>query len=260
MASTLRSQGVNTSIRVVSQGKETRIIELRGWLYPEWDQYVTNSEAGWDDWHYNLEVDSAWAVEQGIDLNKILKVGNVVINEGYAIDKGSPDGYRSVSLPRVGLEINGWKPGNNRGVAKPDDWISETPEFLDTRWPFNPRIPLAKNDRDEQFENAILRDNEELATYVRVSGSLVADIAHVGGPSAAWQGGSAAQAEENPARHSEVHPPDHIEVLLNPGRRETLRGIAVVAANGPLDAAEQELNARIAPTGNRPSPSHRVGL
>jgi len=72
--------GVNTSIRVVSQRKEVRVIELRGWLYPETDpQFIINGETGWDDWHYYFEVDSVWAVEQGIDLNQILKVGNIII-------------------------------------------------------------------------------------------------------------------------------------------------------------------------------------
>src|SRR5215204_5020733 len=50
---------VNTSIRVVSQGKEVRVIELRGWLYP-YAGAVTNNEPEWNDFHYVFEVDSKW--------------------------------------------------------------------------------------------------------------------------------------------------------------------------------------------------------
>jgi hypothetical protein len=248
-------RGVNTSIRVVSQGKEVRVIELRGWLYP-YPGALTNSEPEWDDYHYELEVDSKWAADRGIDLNQILKVGNIILSEGHGIDKGSPDSYRSFSLPRINIEINGWKPGNSRRVARPDDWTFTLPpdfqnnEFPNTRWPYDPRaFPIPGSTIDEGA-----------AQYFRMVGSLMADREHGRDATDRWVEGIPRESEANPARFTEIHPPDLIELLPNQPRRETLRGIAVVAGTGLFDAEVQEIDVTIAPPGAKPSPDHKVGV
>ena len=68
------------------------------------------------------------------------------------------------------------------------------------------------------------------------------------------------EAGEAPTRATELHPPDYIEILPDHPRSETLRGVAVVAGTGAFESAEQELDARIAPPGPRPSPDHGVAV
>jgi len=63
-----------------------------------------------------------------------------------------------------------------------------------------------------------------------------------------------------------AHPRDRdpptrsVEILPDRARNETLRGVAVVAGTGVFESAEQELDARIAPTGPRPSPEHGIAV
>jgi hypothetical protein len=251
--------GVRGSIRIVSQGHELSIAELRGWLRPVPPGYLINTESGWDDFHYTLELDSSWAVSQGIDLNQVLKVGNIL---EYPVDAAGPDDYRQISNPLIGLEINGWKPGNDLNVARPDDWHFPQDgsvagqDFLtafglpETRWPFDPRFQQVS-------------DNSW--PYARIVGSLIADKEH-GGPGGvtvaerAWRAGMPNEAGEAPTRAVEIHPPDYIEILADQPRSETLRGVAVVAGTGAFESAEQELTARIAPPGPRPSPDHGITI
>jgi hypothetical protein len=248
--------GVKGFIRMVSQRRELSVGELRGWLHPVPPDFVIHPEDGWDDFHYTLELDSVWATREAVDLNQVLKVGNIL---EYAADATGPDAYRQISNPLVGVEINGWKPGNDRGVLKPDDWAfpadgsAAGQDFLnayglpDTRWPFDPRFLEGDTPR-----------------YARVAGSLVADKEHGGGGLTAglraWRAGMPNEAGEAPTRATEVHPPDLIEVLPDPGRSETLRGVAVVAGTGAFESAEQELDARISPSGPRPSPQHGISV
>ena len=88
--------GVKGSIRVVSQSRNLSIAELRGWLHPVPPGNLINGEPGWNDYHYTLELDSAWAANQGIDLNQVLKVGNIL---EYPVDATGPDAYRQISNP-----------------------------------------------------------------------------------------------------------------------------------------------------------------
>jgi hypothetical protein len=248
---------VKGSIRVVSRGRELSIAELRGWLHPVPPGYEINVEGGWDDFHYTLELDSAWATSQGINLNQVLKVGNIL---EYPVDAAGPDAYRQISNPHIGIEINGWKPTNDLGVARPEDWrfpqdgspagqdFLNTHGLPETRWPFDPRFPVGDNVRP----------------YARVSGCLVADKEHGGGSLTAalraWRAGMPNEAGEAPTRATEIHPPDLIQILPDHARSETLRGVAVVAGTGVFESAEQELDARIAPLGPRPSPNHGIGV
>jgi hypothetical protein len=267
--------GVNTTINIVSQGREVRIIELRGWLYPENEEAQVNDEDDkhengptWVDWHYQFEVDSSWAVQQGIDLNQILKVGNILPSQGLVINREGSDEYRAIGLPRIGIEINGWKPNNVFNTSCPQDWtfpIVDHENVLDhdkvpkeARWPYDPRIPLTGG-----------RDDEAAAVYVSVVGSLISDSAHDDhSPHSEhalnyWGRAVHASAADNLARHSEIHPPDKIEILSSSqSRKETLLGIAAIAveAKSIFDLPEQEIRTRIAPPGPRPSPYHHVAV
>jgi hypothetical protein len=195
--------GVKGAIRAVSQRRELAVLELRGWLHPV--QEKTNVEPSWDDYHYMLELDSTWTAEQGIDLNQVLKVGNIL---EYSMDAAGPDAYRQIANPRIGIEINGRKPGNDLGLAQLADWrfpqdgTAAGREFLDTiglpdtRWPFDPRFPVGDDARP----------------YARVSGSLVADKDHqmswVKAAERAWLAGMPHEEGGTPTRATAIHPPD----------------------------------------------------
>lgn len=236
--------------RVVSQGRELRSITLRGWLYPLPNDFVTHSEPGWDDWHYWLEVDSAWASDAGIDLNAIMRVGNFAEHQKTRV-AGTNDFFTWAGTAWVHLEINGWKPANARGVPRPSGWTFGTaPGFTntnpDTLWPFDPRFPADSTN----------------PPYVETSGSLIADRSHV---TRGWQSWSAVgwwrrgisnDAEDSPIRATEIHPPDRIVVLDPTPRRENLFGIALVAGSGLFDAHRQEITAIFSPPGSPPSPAH----
>lgn len=55
-----------------------------------------------------------------------------------------------------------------------------------------------------------------------------------------------------------IHPPDYIEILPDHPRSETLRGSLSSLGPAPLNLAEQELDARMAPLGPRPSRDHGI--
>ena len=104
--------GINGSTRLVSQGKEIRIIELRGWL-----RSIDGECNGLDpDWHYMLEVDAEWAVSKGIDLNQILKVGNIITKD-FLVRKHDPQTRTyspnaTLAQPCIEIELNRWRDNN----------------------------------------------------------------------------------------------------------------------------------------------------
>ena len=109
-------------------------------------------------------------------------------------------------------------------------------EYSNTRWPYNPRLPLPCG----AFE-------EDQAQYARVVGCLITDSDHGGDALRAWRRARTGRRPGKPVPSHGNTPPRSIELLPNQPRSETLRGIAVVAAVGPFDAAEQEIDVRIAP-------------
>jgi hypothetical protein len=242
-------QGVRGAIEMVSQGRDLSIIELRGWLHNVPPGYVTYEEAEWDDWHYSFELDSHWAAEQGLDLNNILRVGNIIEE---SLNPAGPDNYRQIATPFITVEINCWKPGNSREQQRPEDWQfpadgsaagQDFPNITaGDRWPFDPRVPIS----DDQ------------PPYVRVSGSLITDKDHGGAAIRAWLAGAPNESGDAVSRRTEIHPPDLIEILPYRDRAESLRGVAVVAGTGLFEGAETELDTRIVPQGQRPSAAHGI--
>jgi hypothetical protein len=234
--------GVSGSTRVLSQGQELRIIELRGWLYPVPPDFEINAEGEWDDWHYWLEVDPGWTDRLGLDLSRLLPIGNIL---EHGLHKASEPPWRLAGVPRIHVEINGWKPNNTRGVPRPADWTATAPAsrgLPDTRWPFNPLL----------MDASTTPLMEHQVPYVRVVGSLISDTAHA---STIWGG----TEPTSPARHIELHPPDRIEVLPYEPHRETVWTVAVAASQG-LISSETEIVVSIAPPSARPSPTSTCGV
>jgi hypothetical protein len=229
--------------------RNQEMVELRGWVHGV-DGHTLGSEtdcnAADPDWHINLEVDTAWATQHGIDLNTLFRVGNLYqfpLNTSYS---GSAV-YHADATPLIHLEIWGWEPAKHPNGTAPKDWktISDWTHGKDTStncptvlWPYNPRHP---------FDTDLTEGN-----YVRVVGSLVTDASHNMAP--AWNKGfpdvegypedtykTEAQkvfggesqayydSEDAPARWTEVHPPDLIVALPDPGHTDTVRGVALFA-------------------------------
>jgi hypothetical protein len=60
-------------------------------------------------------------------------------------------------------------------------------------------------------------------------------------------------------RDRDPSPRSHPDSARPPARRDTA-GVALVAGTGVFESAEQELDARIAPLGSRPSRDHGIGV
>lgn len=236
--------------RVISRGCELRSVTLRGWLHPLPPGFTTNSESGWDDWHYWLDIDTVWAVTQGFDLNSIMRIGNFTDHTRTVVG-GKADFFTWAGTAYIHLEINGWKSGNTRGVPQPSGWtFGNSPDFPNvnagTMWPFDPRFAAGG----------------DLPPYVEVSGSLIADRSHVDGSSPAvhavgwWRRGISNDAEESPIRAVEIHPTDLITVLPTEPKAEELYGVVLVAASALFDARQQEIDVILRPPGPAPTPAH----
>lgn len=251
-------QGMPNATRMFSQGKEIQLVELYGWLRkvqgcnpepkPGTDpRYFTGA-----DLTYELELDTEWALSQGIDLNKILRVGNGP-KTGIPGKPGvSPRKW--FGLPLVHVELNSWKwrdevpPGIQ---IPPIDWTTpySCGEGKTVLWPFNPYRPKAGGPEISETGDKQI-DPKTRGLYVRMAGSLVTDSPHDHGspagvfseyfaitcpqvwsgefpfkiPCDAWDAEwDGAISDWNPgvdengpnhyARWTELHPPDLIEVI-----------------------------------------------
>jgi hypothetical protein len=171
--------------------------------------------------------------------------------------------HRVFSLPLLHVELNGIPTG---GPRRPADWQTNgQPGCESTWWPFNPLHPPNSADLTE-------------GAYVLMAGSLVTDSPHVATDyfGTWWAGffGSGDEAERmraafivwggyddhdpnHDARWTEMHPPDLIQTIpRDPADRiETLRGVALVAANGLVSGETQTLDVGIRPPSPRPRKS-----
>ncbi len=213
--------------------RNVQIVELRGWIHG-----ISPTCNGDDpDWHYQLEVDSAWAWSQRIDLSRLFRVGDIYFNAYLPSNTGARE--KAVSTPTVELELWGWRPSDHPQQPLPAGWrFTNAAGCPEVSWPFNPLNPTGQNPLAE-------------GQYVRVVGSLVTDEPHehqAGLPTfacgnfgllcsdlakdndikIAW-GNGINDRPEDPMRWTEFHPPDLIEGLPDPGHKETLRGIAVLS-------------------------------
>jgi hypothetical protein len=146
-------------------GHDLFTIELRGWLIAV-AQECNDLDP---DWGYELLLDSGWALSRGIDLHRIVYVGNI-LQLGEAEAGFDPQGNRLAwcARPKMHIEVSGHPVKGQPERKCPADWRSfgiachDRKTGVVVRWPFDPRHPRPQDDRPLQP-----------GQYVRVVGSLV---------------------------------------------------------------------------------------
>ena len=255
------------TVRVMCRGNEVRLIELLGWL-----RGIDERCGDETDFHYYLEVDSDWALSRGIDLNRLLRVGNV--HEGIRLPGFTS--RRTVAIPLVKVELN----SANRlpaGVAKPADWtfsgncgltfpfdhyqpIGGGPRLAAMPFSFDGRGPYAK------ISGAIITDHPHdvqhrpQTFFSRWLGITINDTAEWEGSVPDWHPGVSSDNAAHFARWTEIHPPDRIEILPAKQPRVTTFAIAlaarVAATPGPIVPSCEQVEVDLAPDGDIPRPSN----
>ena len=237
------------------------VMEMRGWI-----RYVAPiCEAKDPGWYYALEPDPEWLDEKGIKLEELLRVGNLT---GLGDERDQRSVRAVAARPLIRIEFGGWDL-RRKPRRPPAGWrYMGAPGCPDVVWAFNPTNPV-------KGQPALVPGQ-----YVRIVGALVMDMPHatkavvgvwllrhmgfslgsnymVYGTQNFWsQGGE--HNPSNPARWTEIHPPDSIEVLPAKPMLETLRGIAVGVEPGFFFPRAQTFEFRIAPPGPRPSPEATI--
>jgi hypothetical protein len=256
------------SVKAMSRGKEIQLVELYGWI-----RGIANHCGDEPDFHYALELDTDWALSQGIDLHMILRVGNIAWM-GSMLPGFHP--RHAVSVPLIVIELNAWEWNNvTAGLTKPPDWTFIGNCDRPATWPFDQRQPAP----GESLE-PVAKDRP----YVRVAGSLITDHPHDvqtrpntffsrwfaitdsdaaewEGSAPDWQPGTATDSPDHYARYTEIHPPDLFQVLAPKEPRVTVRAVALAARVGRLpfgwsNSCEQ-VDFDIFPEASRP-PSSRI--
>jgi hypothetical protein len=272
-----------TEIPGITLPNGNHVVELRGWL----SSIDSASNPADPDWHFALEVDPDWLTEQGIDPGLFVKVGDILgFGKYLGPDPNNMNYSAFVSRPALHMELNGWSiyDGDQVRPGKPADWqvyVIHDPSTQGTVWPFNPWTMKA-DPAVVSWPTAPGATAE--GDYVRVSGNLVSDIPHNRGEgkgwaewrqsvfgainqasydeiSQLWERGHDPNTPEDPARWTEVHPPDAIEVLSPQTQTSFYTGVALIAAGPVLDPAGQDnaLDVDIRPPTPQPPGTH-VGI
>ena len=267
------------ALRLVSQGKEIQLTELFGWLWKDdSDEGNCNgAEGDGADFHYNFELDTDWALANGVNLQKVLMVGNIAPWGKNEQPESTP--RKAVSIPLIHVELNSWGWDNHYppGASKPSDWVHKQADCKDVAWPFDPSQP-------DKTKSRITLENGKRGPYARMSGSLVTDSPHdvqsrpntwfcrnfaiCDSAKAEWEGsvpdwaprpGASSDEPDHPARWTEMHPPDLIEVIDNREPRVTVRGLALAArvaeTPGPIFPSCEKQEFDIYPEASRPANS-----
>lgn len=218
------------------------VTEIRGWVFG-------SAPNGAEDWHLDIELDPEWLDKIGADWTTFVRVGDVLSrgDTAPAIFPDPTDSYGCAAIPRIHCEV----------VPTPSNMWTKAVTATDWQFPANGvtwPYPLATDSTGQ----ALLQGD-----YVRVIGSIVTDEPHLStAPAAAhdWTNGNAYD-EANPARATEIHPPDVIRKLDDPGRQEALYAMAVIASAGPLDLSgkDQSCTATL-PAPPNPLPGQMVAV
>ena len=242
---------------VTGSGRRVRIAELRGWLR----SVPSTCDAKDGTWYYLLEVDPGWADSVGLSLADILTVGNISGLVNYPAS--DPPGI-VVGLPLVRIEIVGWSVRRLDRRAEPPGWIlASGGECAGYRYAFDP-LPLAPSG-----------SKLKVGSYVRVVGSIVSDSPHatkaavgawivrtfgvavapehrIYAAQSIWSEGGE-NDPRNPARWTEIHPADSIELLPNRSPTESGVGIAVALAPHFFTMEDSGSTLWVSPPGPRPA-------
>lgn len=232
-----------------------RIVEVRGWLRDVAPLCKAKDPA----WYYLLEPDPGWTDSAAISLGDLLRVGNIT---GLVHRSSDRSPYRVVGTPLIRVEFGGWDP-RKQGGPPPDDWrYADAPGCAGVRFAFDPLRPNPSGPRLAP------------GRYVRVIGSLVSDAPHarkatvgawlfrnfglslspehcIYAAQEIWSEGGEGDPD-NPARWSEIHPPDRIEPLPNRPPSETVRGVAICIRDGIVQDSNGPLTLSLSPPGPRP--------
>ena len=273
------------AVKLFSQGKVIQLTEVRGWLWKsDTDDGGCNpDEKDGADFHFELELDTEWAISNGFNLHKILRVGNIA-----AIGSQQPGSTprKAISIPFINVELNSWGWSNRypAGANKPQDWTHKQANCKDVAWPFDPSQP-------DKTKARIMLEAGKRGPYVRMSGSLVTDGPHDGEdlfwtwvcrqfnmcdhpldtsnpierewrssvPDWAPRPGASSDEADHPARWTEMHPPDLIEVLDQRTPNFTVCGLALAArvaiTPGPIFPSCEKQEFDIYPEAPRPPDS-----
>jgi hypothetical protein len=245
---------------VHAHGQTIRIVEMRGWLRAVDPTCYAKDPA----WYYLLEPDPSWMDTVGMSLGDMTKVGNIT---GLIDQPEEQSVYRIVGRPLVRIELGGWDPSKHNG-SPPSGWnYHGAAGCPDVSFSFDPLRPIPSGPPLTP------------GRYVRVVGSLVSDAPHgtkatvgvwlvrhfgivldtefrVDAAQNMWSKG-AEENPNNPARWTEIHPPDEIEPLPDPMPSETVRGVAICVHDGIFRKAEP-LALALSPPGPRPAWAHGV--
>jgi hypothetical protein len=255
-----------------------QVIELRGWL-AEVEPGCNGTDP---DWHYGLAIDPTWTDQQSIDLTTLILAGNLNVFS----DQRDPNTPSSVVVgrPVVHVELNGWRPSvNHNGQTLPVDWGFTGADAVNcpgVSWAFNPTNPLS------------WQPPLAVGQYVRIVGSLLTDVPHeseaqiptwllatfgINSETSAdkqkmvalnvlqqdWAGGRSDDDLNNPARWTEIHPPDIIAILDSPSSpqlpTETFRGVTVIATNCAFGCS-QTLDTDITPPTAKPGSTGTINV
>ena len=260
-----------TEIPGTTRPNGAHIVEIRGWLTDLGVDENKNPRNPYEDsdpdWHWRLEPDPGWLVQQGVDLGIFVNVGNILFGD----QQGTPTLWMAASTPIVAIELNGYRAlPDHFGKPPPADWTKTEDRAPNVIWAFQPSQPGGVD--------------LQVGDYVRVVGSLITDAPHNDEPgkwvverlhtwfgggaakeyaavSRAWEGGRADHDPANPARWTEIHPPDLMERVGGPARRELLRAVAVIARSATFSprAAVRTIDVVLQPPGAR-VPHERVGF
>jgi hypothetical protein len=236
---------------IPTRGFLTTVGEIRGWI-----RTAPDLQCHEDDLKMALELDSEWAVRQGIDLHDLLWVGNVYLGIVYP----GHTNRAMITVPVIQLEINSF---SFKGVYSDED--QKPPPDWTTALDCDPPLPAWRRTSKVWFPfdptfSTFLPDLPGISgaqpagpgVYVRVVGTLLTDNPHAWNPADSWY--SAARDWHpgvNPmtdvrhlARWTEVHPPDLVEpVVRDPSLpMAKLAAIGLVAAPMECQAAALDLS------------------
>jgi len=180
--------------------------------------------------------------QPGVDPTRLFKVGDIL----DSTENVQSNIHRAwVAKPRWKVEVCGFPAINIKTAGNtPANWTQESNWF----WPFWPPNLAALNNQPVVMSGVLVAD--EPHTQSQGADYRVAAIDWQGGP-----GDDVRYASDNPARWTEVHPPDSILLDQQPNPDEDdLIGVAV--SIGTTDVTpwptQQELTVTLHPTTNQP--------